>query len=207
MKKGLFISFEGCEGSGKSTQAKKLFSYLRKQNYKCLLTHEPGGTVISEKIRKILLNKNNSSLYPLSELFLYLSSRSQHTEELILPSIKKGIIVISDRYTDSSLAYQGAARKLSLNLVNELNRIATGGLSPDITFLIDINPKKGLSRLAGKDRIENEKVVFHKEVRQAYLRIAKKEKKRIKVIDGDRSVKEIFSDITKITRSHPWFQK
>ena len=190
MGKGLFISFEGCEGSGKTTQAEKLFSYLKKLHYDCLLTHEPGGTIVSEKIRRILLHHSNSSLYPLTELFLYLASRSQHTDELILPAIKKGTIVISDRYTDSSLAYQGVARNLSLELVHNLNRIATGGIIPDITFLIDINPEKGLKRLKGKDRIENEEVVFHRKVREAYLNIEN----------------VIFSEIIKITRLHPWFR-
>jgi len=206
MGKGLFISFEGCEGSGKTTQAEKLFSYLKKLHYDCLLTHEPGGTIVSEKIRRILLHHSNSSLYPLTELFLYLASRSQHTDELILPAIKKGTIVISDRYTDSSLAYQGVARNLSLELVHNLNRIATGGIIPDITFLIDINPEKGLKRLKGKDRIENEEVVFHRKVREAYLNIAKKRKKRIKVINGEKSENVIFSEIIKITRLHPWFR-
>ncbi len=207
MKKGFFISFEGCEGSGKTTQAKKLFSYLKKLHYECLLTHEPGGTIISEKIRRILLHKSNSSLQPMTELFLYLASRSQHTEELILPALKKSTVVISDRYTDSSLAYQGAARNLSLELVSNLNRIATGGLLPDITFLIDIAPEKGLRRLKGKDRIENEEAIFHRKVREAYLNIAKKEKKRIKVIDGDILEKEIFLRLLKVINSHPWFQK
>ncbi|TET77661.1 MAG: dTMP kinase [Candidatus Cloacimonadota bacterium] len=206
MGKGLFISFEGCEGSGKTTQAEKLFSYLKKLHYDCLLTHEPGGTIVSEKIRRILLHHSNSSLYPLTELFLYLASRSQHTDELILPAIKKGTIVISDRYTDSSLAYQGVARNLSLELVHNLNRIATGGIIPDITFLIDIDPEKGLKRLKGKDRIENEEVVFHRKVREAYLNIAKKRKKRIKVINGEKSENVIFSEIIKITRLHPWFR-
>lgn len=207
MKKGFFISFEGCEGSGKTTQAKKLFSYLKNLHYECLLTHEPGGTIISEKIRRILLHKSNSSLLPMTELFLYLASRSQHTEKLILPALKKSTVVISDRYTDSSLAYQGAARNLSLELVNNLNRIATGGLLPDITFLIDIAPEKGLRRLKGKDRIENEEVIFHRKVREAYLNIAKKEKKRIKVIDGGILEKEIFFRVLKVINSHPWFRK
>lgn len=207
MKKGLFISFEGCEGSGKTTQVEKLFSHLKQHHYDCLLTHEPGGTHISEKIRKILLHKSNSSMSPLTELFLYLASRAQHTRELIQPAIEKGVIVISDRYTDSSLAYQGAARNLSLKLVQGLNEIATGGILPDITFLIDFDPKKGLKRLKGRDRIENEEIIFHREVREAYLTIAKKEKERIKVIDGGRSENDIFKEILKITELHPWFQK
>ncbi|OQX56457.1 MAG: dTMP kinase [Candidatus Cloacimonas sp. 4484_209] len=207
MKKGLFITFEGCEGSGKTTQAKRLYRYLKKRQYKCILTHEPGGTVISEKIRRILLNKTNSEIAPLTELFLYLASRAQHTEEVIKPFVKKGAIVISDRYADSSLSYQGAARKLSIELVKKLNKIATSDIAPDITFVIDIDPKKGLKRISGKDRIEREKIKFHLNVRETYLKIAKLEKKRIKLIDGDKPKDEIFSEVLNKTLSHPWFKK
>jgi len=202
MKKGLFITFEGCEGSGKTTQAKKLCSYLNKKHYKCILTREPGGTIISEKIRRILLNKNHSSLHPRTELFLYLASRAQHTKEVILPALKKGKVVICDRYTDSSLAYQGVARNLSIEIVEKLNRLATEELLPDITFLIDINPREGLKRVKGKDRIENEKTIFHNKVRRAYLNIARDEKNRVRLIDGSRSKNEIFQEILSAIKSH-----
>jgi len=205
MKKGLFITFEGCEGSGKSTQARKLFSYLKKNNYRCILTHEPGGTKIAEKIRKILLEKSHTTLSSLAELFLYLASRSQHTEELIIPAIKDGKIVISDRYADSSLAYQGAARQISLTTVRKLNKIATKGYNPNITFLIDIDPNKGLKRLKAKDRIENEEVAFHKKVRKAYVNLSRKEVKRIKLIDGIKAKEEIFREILEIVSSLSWF--
>ncbi len=205
MKKGFFISFEGCEGSGKTTQAERLNAFFEKKNIDCTFTHEPGGTPISEEIRKILLHHNNVRMSPLTELFLYLASRAQHTEERIIPILQKGFVVITDRYTDSSLAYQGAARNLSLELVQRLNIIATGGILPDITFLIDIDPEEGLKRLNGKDRIENEAVAFHKKVRNAYLEIAEREKKRIMVINGERSEDEIFADILQITKKHRRF--
>ncbi len=207
MKKGIFITFEGCEGSGKSTQAKKLYTYLRKNDYRCILTHEPGGTKISERIRRILLEKSHSTLSPLTELFLYLASRSQHTEELIIPAIQDGNIVISDRYADSSLAYQGAAREISIETVRKLNAIVTKGCNPEITFLIDIDPNKGLKRLKGRDRIENEKVTFHRKVREAYICLSKKELSRIKVIDGTKTKEEIFKEIRKIIGALPWFHE
>jgi dTMP kinase len=205
MKTGFFITFEGCEGSGKTTQTKKLFSYFKELNYSCILTCEPGGTVISNDIRKILLEKKNTSMFPITELFLYLASRSQHTEEIIRPALEKGEIVISDRFTDSSLAYQGAARNLSVDLVQKLNAIATGGIFPDITFLIDLEPKIGLERLKGKDRIENEEIKFHQRVRKAYLSIAESEKPRIKVLDGSTPEEVIFKNIIDTVQAHPWF--
>jgi dTMP kinase len=205
MKKGLFITFEGCEGSGKTTQAKRLFAHLTEAGFECVFTHEPGGTAISEKIRDILLHADHTTMVPSTELFLYLASRAQHTHEVILPALKKGCIVISDRYADSSLAYQGNARELPLELVHDLNDIATQHTIPDLTFLIDIEPEMGLSRLQGKDRIENEEIHFHKRVRTAYLEIAVAAAKRMHVMQGDRREEEIFSEILSITKQHPWF--
>jgi dTMP kinase len=207
MTKGYFITFEGCEGSGKTTQAEKLYSYLNDKGYECILTHEPGGTKISEKIRNILLSKKNATLFPMTELLLYLASRYQHTKEIIEPAVRRGKIVISDRYADSSVAYQGAARNISLEKVKKLNKIATDGLIPDITFLIDIEPEKGLQRLKGKDRIEIEELIFHKNVRECYLSMAEEDEQRIKILDGNRSEKYIFSEILKILDLQPWFQK
>lgn len=207
MAKGYLITFEGCEGSGKTTQAKRLHSYLIDKGYECILTHEPGGTKISEKIRDILLSKKNTTLFPMTELLLYLSSRYQHTKEIVEPAINQGKVVISDRYADSSVAYQGAARNIPHKLVKKLNKIATDGLIPNLTFLIDIEPKKGLLRLEGKDRIETEELVFHKNVRKCYLSMAEEEKERIKILDGSKSEKHLFSEIIKILNLQPWFQK
>lgn len=205
MNKGFFITFEGCEGSGKTTQAEYLFSHLQDSGYECLLTHEPGGTVLSEKIREILLHASHTTMKPLTELFLYLASRAQHTEEVILPALRKGWVVISDRYADSSLAYQGIARELPTELVLQLNEVATKKTTPDLTFLIDIEPETGLDRLEGKDRIENEELNFHARVRDAYLKIAAMDNERIRIITGNRKKKDIFSEILKIINQHPWF--
>ncbi len=207
MNRGFFITFEGCEGSGKTTQAEYLFSHLQDSGYDCILTHEPGGTALSEKIRDILLHASHTTMTPLTELFLYLASRAQHTEEVILPALTRGKIVISDRYADSSLAYQGIARELSTELVQELNGVATKKTTPDLTFLIDIEPSMGLDRLEGKDRIENEEVSFHARVRNAYLTIATAAHERVHIINGNRKKKEIFSEILKIVTQDPWFSK
>jgi dTMP kinase len=198
--KGIFITFEGIEGCGKTTQAKLLADYLKIQGYKVLLTREPGGPRISEKIREILLNKDFSEMHKLTEVFLYMASRSQHTMEWILPALKEGIIVICDRYYDSTYAYQGAAREISLDAIDYINKIATGGIEPDITFIIDLPVEIGLSRvhksitsLNGKmlDRLESEDIKFHQKVRDGYLELAKAEKERIKVIDGSEKVEVI----------------
>lgn len=162
--------------------------------------------MLSEKIRDILLHASHTTMKPLTELFLYLASRAQHTEEVILPALKKGLIVISDRYADSSLAYQGMARKLRIDLVEQLNKVATKNTVPDLTFLIDIEPEMGLGRLQGKDRIENEEVQFHSSVRQAYLKIAAGAADRIRVINGSRKREAISSEVLEITKQHPWFK-
>jgi dTMP kinase len=172
-----------------------------------MLTHEPGGTVLSEKIRDILLHASHTTMTPLTELFLYLASRAQHTEEVIFPALEKEWIVISDRYADSSVAYQGIARGLPIDLVQQLNEVATKKTAPDLTFLIDIEPEMGLDRLEGKDRIENEEVLFHARVRNAYLEIASGAAERIRIINGNRDKEEISSEILEITKQHPWFNE
>ena len=196
----MFITFEGIEGCGKSTQAKKLADFLRKQNYKVLLTREPGGPKISEQIRDILLNPENEEMLPETELLLYLSSRCQHTGEWIIPALKQNEIVISDRYYDSSLAYQGAARNIDLKKILEINTFATFSLKPDITFLIDLPVEKGLDRLVKNkiDRMEKESIEFHKRVRNHFLDIAKNDTKRLKIIDGKKNIEEIHNKIKQI---------
>jgi len=198
---GLFITFEGIEGCGKTTQAKLLYEYLINRNIECVLTHEPGGTLISEKIREILLDKKNYNMVYLTELFLYLASRSQHTFEKIIPALKNGKIVICDRYFDSTLAYQGEGRNIPKQKVFEINNFATGGLIPHLTFLIDINEDVGLERLKerkGKDRIEEEEINFHKRVRGAYLTLARENKERFRIIDGLGSIEHIHKEIVNI---------
>jgi dTMP kinase len=203
-KRGLFISLEGGEGSGKSTQLLLIKKYLSKKGYRVITTIEPGGTDIGNQIRAILLSPANKKMAPLTELFLYLASRTQIVQEVIKPALKQGKAVICDRYIDSSVAYQGKGRKLGMDMVERFNHIATRGLEPDLTFFFDINPILGLSRKTkstnGKmDRLEKERIAFHQEVRQGYITLAKKYPQRIKyiMIREKLSPKKIFQQIQK----------
>jgi len=203
MKKGLFITFEGIEGCGKSTQARMLKEFLIKAGKHVFLTREPGGPKIAEEIRKMLLSVNNKEMLPQTEVLLYMASRSQHTGEWIIPELEKGKIVISDRYYDSTFAYQGAARKIDGKLIDTIRRYATFGLVPDITFLVDLPEEIGLSRILKKDadRLEQESMEFHKRVREGFLDLAKKEPERFVILDGNKSIDEIHHDvINEITR-------
>ncbi|MDR3306570.1 MAG: dTMP kinase [Endomicrobium sp.] len=190
MNKGIFVTIEGGEGSGKTTQSRLLKDYLENLGRKVLFTREPGGTVFAESIRKILLSPNSRPV-PLSELFLYEAARAQHMEEFVIPALKAGKVVICDRFTDATVAYQGYGRNLDLKLINLLNKKATFGVSPKLTVYLDIDPKKGLNKAkildkefygSDGDRIERESVLFHNNVRKGYLSQAKKCPKRIKVI-------------------------
>ncbi len=202
-KKGLFITFEGIEGCGKSTQARLLTESLRSSGYEVVFTREPGGPRISEEIRTILLNKEFTEMNRLTEIFLYMASRAQHTLEWIIPAIEKGQTVICDRYYDSTYAYQGAAREIPENEIETINTIATTGLKPDVTYIIDVPVEIGLERLHNGtkaediDRLESEDVDFHRRVRAGYLELAEKEPERVIVIDGTKSIKEIHQDIMK----------
>ena len=199
--KGFFITFEGIEGSGKTTQAKMLYDHLRKRKLDCLLTREPGGTRISEKIRKLILDSNNVEMSPKTELFLYFASRSQHVEEVIRPALFSNKIVISDRFSDATLAYQGAGRNLPMEAVKQLNELATGSLSPDLTFLLDLPVKEGLARVRRVDRIEQEEEEFHDRVRKEYLKIAARESQRIVLLDGRKEKKVIHSKIVEVVET------
>ncbi len=198
-RKAIFITFEGIEGCGKSTQAELLADYFRKQNRKVLLTREPGGPGISEQIRSILLDIDNSEMLAETEMLLYMASRSQHTGEWIIPALESGTNVISDRYYDSSIAYQGAARKINREIIDIIIKYATFGLMPDITFLIDLPAEKGLARIKKEDadRLESESIDFHRKVREGFIRIAREEKKRYIILDGENSIEEIQSEILK----------
>lgn len=203
----LFITFEGIEGSGKTTQIKLLKNYLDKKGIPCKVTREPGGTPIGEKIRKILLNSEHQDMIPLGELFLYEASRAQHVCEIVKPSIEKGIVIICDRFTDASIAYQAFGRGLDLKLVKKLNRIASQGLKPDITFILDCPLNLGLKRALHRnqkvkivkgDRFEREDIKFHKRVRRGYFELAKKDPQRIKIIDTRSGKAEVFEKIRQI---------
>lgn len=199
---GLFITFEGIEGCGKSTQANQLSDFFHSKKIDCVLTHEPGGTQISEKIRKLLLDKKNEGMVPLCELFLYFASRSQHTFEKIKPALKEGKIVISDRFFDSTIAYQGEGRSLLKQKLIEINNFATGGLIPQLTFLIDLPAQTGLKRIKTKDRIEAESIEFHDRVRGAYLTLARENPERMKIIDGTKSIEDIHKEIVNIVLTY-----
>jgi dTMP kinase len=197
--KGIFITFEGIEGCGKSTQSKLLAEYLQKRGIDTLSTREPGGPKISEEIREILLSNANDEMIDRTEVLLYMASRSQHTGEWIIPALDSGKIVISDRYYDSTIAYQGAARKIERKVIDMLTHFATFGLKPDITFLVDLPAEVGLSRIEAKnaDRLERESLDFHRKVRAGFLEIADQEPERYVVLDGSKSVNEIHREIIK----------
>ena len=197
--KGIFITFEGIEGCGKTTQAHLLAGYLEEQGYKVLKTREPGGTEISEAVREILLSNDFVKMHPHTEVLLYLASRAQHINDKIKPSLNKGKAVICDRFSDSTMAYQGYARGISKGLIKSMNNFATTGIKPDLTLYIDIDVGVGLKRAhirsGKKDRLEMEKRSFHDKVRSGYLAIARKEPGRIKVIKGSASIAEISEKI------------
>jgi dTMP kinase len=203
-EKGLFVSFEGIEGTGKTIQSKLLYEHFRKTGYTVILTEEPGGTRIGLKIREVLLSVENKEITPVTELLLYNASRVQHLKEVILPALNKGGIVITDRFSDSTVAYQGYGRGIDLKLIDSLDRMVTEGLKPDITLLIDLDAETGLLRNKGinkTDRLELEDLKFHKKVRAGYLQIAAREPERIKLIDGSGSIEEIQRKIIDIVTS------
>ncbi|MFZ5997610.1 MAG: dTMP kinase [Nitrospirota bacterium] len=204
LEKGIFLSFEGIEGSGKTTQAKLLSDRLSEDGYEVVLTQEPGGTVISNRIREILLLPEHKGMSSMTELLLYNAARVQHLSEKILPSINEGKVVITDRFTDSTIAYQGYARGIDLTLITSLDIVATGGMRPDLTILFDLDVETGLKRNRGinkVDRFELEKVEFHKKVREGYLRIAEQEPQRVKVVDASLSSDEVKEQVWKIVKS------
>ncbi len=202
---GILITFEGIDYSGKTTQAKKLFNYLKRKGHKVVFLREPGGEKISESIRQVLLSSRNAGMSPLTELLLYIASRAQLVSKVILPALKQGKIVICDRFYDSTLAYQGYGRGLGKKTIEYLNKISVSGLKPDLTFLIDIPLRVFMLRMRKnnrkKDRIEKEKIVFYKKVRKGYLRIAEKNKKRFRVIDGSGEIKEVWDKVQQMADS------
>ena len=196
--KARFISFEGIDGSGKSTQATLFLDRLIQQGKEGILVREPGGTPISEAIRHVLLTKGNRQMVARTEALLMTASRSQLTKEVILPNLEQNRWVIADRYADSTLAYQGGGRELNLDLLQDLNKFATYDLEPNITFVIDILPKEALRRKGQtEDRIEEEGIAFQKQVRRTYLELAQQYSDRIIVIDGNmgREIKRALSKV------------
>lgn len=201
-ERGLFVTFEGVEGSGKSTQAHALREHLESGGVNVILTREPGGTALGERIRDILLDLGESGMLPQTELFLYLASRAEHVARVVAPALARGDVVISDRFGDASVAYQGGGRELGPSLVVSLNEVATGGVKPDVTFLLDLDPEEGLRRLSERgrgvrDRIEAEVPAFHARVREAYLSAAGREPERFVVLDAARTAAEIAVDVAR----------
>jgi dTMP kinase len=205
-----FITFEGIDGSGKTTQMRLLAQKLRAQGREVLETVEPGGTVVGQQIRRILLDAANHDLRPAAELLLYFASRAQNVEQCILPALSAGKIVLCDRFTDSTLAYQGYARGLGAETVLALDRIACGGLTPDLTLLIDVDLDTGLERArarnaigsAGETRMDDQAIEFHRKVREAYLELAKQYASRFRVIDGRGSPEAVAALVWESVAAH-----
>ena len=203
---GFFVTFEGIEGCGKSTQINLLEKVLAEKDIPFSLTREPGGTEIGAKIRSILLDTNNRDIRPATELLLYAADRAQHVESVIRPALSEGKVLICDRYFDATTAYQGNARGLDSELILSLNRIASSGLTPDLTFLIDCPVEIGLERAIQRSedeapeemRFEKEALSFHHKVREGYLKIAESNPERVKIINGNRPVEKVHEEIAGI---------
>lgn len=203
----MFITLEGIEGSGKTTQIWRLVDFFEDRGIECVATRQPGGTLIGENIRSILLDPANSALEPLAELLLYLADRAQHINELIRPALKKGKTVVCDRYFAATLVYQGFARGLSIELIRQLHQLLFDDLKPDVTLLLDLSPQVGLERAwqqlnngqrsGDESRFEAEAVAFHEKVRAGYLELARLEPDRFRIVDAAQSQDEVFAAISK----------
>lgn len=213
MKKGLFITFEGPDGSGKSTQIQKLAHYLKENNISYILTREPGGTRISDLIRGILLNPEHQEMKNNTEVLLYAAARAQHIEEKIKPALIEGKIVLCDRFVDASIAYQGYGLGIELQMIQQINQFAIQNIMPDRTYLFDISPEEGRKRMFNRldeqvthlDRIEQKTIDYHVRVRKGFEEIANKDPHRIMRIDGSKSVdiiaKQIKDDFNQLLKS------
>jgi dTMP kinase len=202
--KGLFITFEGPDGSGKTTQLKKLAAAIEQDGYSVLVTREPGGTLISDKIRTIVLSPENEAMVDQAEVLLYAASRAQHVHEKIIPALQNNQIVLCDRFIDASVAYQAFGLGINETEVRAINRFASSGLQPDRTYMMDVSVEVSLQRMnlralkaahLALDRIEQKEEEFHHRVRAAFLEIAQQEQQRVCLIKADRSEDEIFADI------------
>lgn len=202
----LFITFEGTEGCGKSTQIALLADYLKKKGIPCAMTKEPGGSKVCKKIRELLLHSENNDITSKAELLLYAADRAQHVEEIIVPALREGKTVLCDRYLDATVAYQGYGRGLDHELIENLNALSSGGLLPDITFLIDCPVDIGIGRALKRAesegsrevRFENEHISFHERVKKGYMAIAAAHPERVVVVDGMASIKDLHKTIVEI---------
>jgi dTMP kinase len=204
--RGLLLTLEGIEGSGKSTQARALATFLEGEGVPVVLTREPGGVPLAEAIRNLLLSPDSGSIQPLTELLLFLSARAEHVARAIRPALEAGQVVICDRFTDATLAYQGGGRSVPDDLLRRLNTLSTGGLVPDRTYLLDVPVSLGIERAdqrsgaAGKDRIERQGADFFDAVRRRYLQIAEQESERFLLLRGNESI----ADVTRLIREDAW---
>ena len=204
----MFITLEGIEGSGKTTQLEHIIKFMNDGNYEYVVTREPGGTEIGKKIRAILLNPDTKDLNSLTELLLYAADRVQHVKEIILPSLESGKTVICDRFFDATTVYQGFARGLDIEMIRKLHEFILGGLKPDITLLFDLSPETGLKRAwsqitsGGRSgletRFEKEKISFHEKIREGYLKIAESEPERFHIIDASKNINQVKKEIIDI---------
>lgn len=207
MEQGMFITFEGPEGAGKTTILNKLSDILKQKGYKVLQTREPGGISISEQIREVLLNKDNVSMDERTEALLYAAARRQHLVEKVLPALEEGYMVLCDRFIDSSLAYQGYARGLGVDEVYQINRFAIGETMPNLTLYFDIDPKEGLARIQSNEerevnRLDLEKLSFHEKVREGYLKLVDRFPERIKVVDASAGVDEVLDNALEVIQAY-----
>jgi dTMP kinase len=201
--KGKFITFEGSEGSGKSTQSKLLCRYLKNKGYEVIFLREPGGTKISEKIRQILLDNKNAGMSQESEMLLYMAARAQVAKEVIVPALRAGTIVVCDRFLDSTLAYQGYGLGMDIRTINYIGSLVTYGVKPDLTIFLDLPIKRGLRhRKFKEDRIEKRALSYHMRVRRGYLALAKAEPRRIKIVKVDRDKQKTQSDIRMLVEAY-----
>ena len=205
-KRGIFITLEGIDGTGKSTQMRLLVEHLRSRGHRVVVTREPGGTKLGEQIRAILLASRTGRVAPLAELALIYSARAQHLEEVVRPALARGQLVVSDRFNDASLAYQGHGRRLGEATVRAFDRIVCGKIQPQLTLLLDLDPRVALARAQGREvrrnsaqsRFETQGLKFHQRVRAGYLAIARREPRRVKVVSADRPVVEIQAELCRI---------
>ena len=201
--KGIFISFEGIEGTGKTTQAGFLSERLGAEGRDVFLTYEPGGTIVGKKIREVLLEPDHTEMSYVTELLLYNADRAQHLAEKIVPALGEGKVVITDRFSDSTVAYQGYGRGIDLALILSIDNIATAGIRPDLTILFDLDAETGLRRnkkMNKVDRLELEDVEFHKKVREGFLKIAEAEPDRVRIVDASRPIEQVRGEIWSIVR-------
>jgi dTMP kinase len=207
----MLITFEGIEGSGKSTQAKRLKAWLQQNNIPCILTREPGGTDIGKHIRSLLLDPNHTVMSPMTELMLYMADRAQHLAELIIPAMKQGKMILCDRFYDATTVYQGIARQIDMKTILQLHHIILADLKPAKTLLFDLPVEQGLSRAwkrihadqseQNENRFEKESIQFHEQVRKGYLDLTTKEPDRFVIVDAGQSEKTVFDDVVSIIMS------